>query len=128
MAREFKAQRQAREAQSLEDARNYQNSCARNYQNSYPERLMKALGRATKLGWDISVVDEAFCVSARSKDARLVRLPYSIPFSAWHNDIEDLVADLTIAEKKAEKERRMENLRSTALAKLTMDERKSLGL
>ncbi len=119
MARETKAQREAREEGERLDR-------CMEYRSKYPERLMDALGRATKLGWEICVIEGKFRVA----DGGLIKalLPYSIGMEEWHYGFEGLVSDIGIAEDKLKEEERIDGIRKAALEKLSSEEREALGI
>jgi hypothetical protein len=118
MARETKAQREARE--ESERLENY-----KAYQKEYPERLMNALERATKLGWDISVVD---CVFGVWIGKLSFKVPYAVTGLGYHYEFEDMVRAIGIAEDKLKEEERIASIRKSALEKLSEEERNALGL
>ncbi len=121
MARETKAQREAREEGERLDR-------CMEYRSKYPERLMDALGRATKLGWEIDVVDGAFRVAVVGNRLGRPLLPYSIGMVEWHYGFEGLVSDIGIAEDKLKEKERIDGIRKAALEKLSSEEREALGI
>ena len=121
MARETKVQREAREEGERLDR-------CMEYRSKYPERLMDALGRATKLGWEIDVVDGAFRVAVVGKGLMMPLLPYSIGLVEWHSNLENVIGIICEVEEKRKKEMKMEEIRKGALEKLSSEEREALGL
>jgi hypothetical protein len=119
MARLTKAQREIVEAE-------HQARAIAEYVAAYPARLMDALGRATKLGWNIYVVDGMFRVSGLVID--FPDLPYAISNCYWHQPFEDLVAAVSRAEDAAKEKEAARVAREAALAKLTDKEKDLLGL
>ena len=123
MARETKAEREARErAERLA----YEEEVIA----MYPERLMSALERACKHGWDLSVEEGQFVVSYYDSynDREQVKLPLVMleynPFSP----IDDLESVLYSADEREAEYKRKQALRQSAIAKLTPEEREELGL
>ena len=121
MARETKVQREAREEGERLDR-------CMEYRSKYPERLMDALGRAMKLGWDISVVDGEFRVN--TGEACFHGIPFAMGLVDWDHThtFEELVSAIGIAEDKHKEEERMERIRKAALEKLSSEEREALGI
>jgi hypothetical protein len=121
MARETKAQREAR----LEAERQAQLAVAK---FTYTERMMSVLARATKENFELEVKDMLFKVEDRDerrRDAYFLQ-------PAWTETADMDLYSLEVAvelkeEARAESERRA-NLRTTALNKLTEEEREALGL
>jgi hypothetical protein len=119
MARETKVQREAREEGERLDR-------CMEYRSKYPERLMDALGRATKLGWDISVVDGEFRVYTGGGDC--FKIPYTIGLVEWQSDLEHVIDICEEEEKRKKKEMEREVIRKGALEKLSIEEREALGI
>lgn len=122
MARETKAQRLEREAafraQQEEENRNI-----------YFPSLMRALEDASNLYWDISVKNGAFVVDDRNGSKYIVPPVYSEDYSKENLWILDDLESAIRSEQwsQAEAQRQYE-LRKNALAKLTEEDRKVLGL
>lgn len=121
MARETKAQRLEREA--AETAQQVALAKA-----TYTERMMAVFARATKMNFDLEVKDTQFKVEDRD-DRR------STPFfvsPVWNeladSDLYSLEMAVEFKEEVAAERDRLANLRKTALAKLTDEERKALSL
>ena len=121
MARETKAQREAREAaeqaQRLEVAR-----------STYVERMMAVLARATKQNFEMAVYTDKFVLEDR--DARRDATFYVNPVynETADSDLYELEMAVEWKEEAAAEAERLRNLRQTALAKLTDEERKALSL
>ncbi len=118
MARKTKAEREANEAawfaQQEEENR-----------NTYFPRVLKALEEASNLYWDISVKNGAFEVNDGNRSEYIVSPVYS-KTGLWI--LEDLESAIRGEQwKQAEAQRQIE-LRKNALAKLTEEDRKVLGL
>ena len=117
MVRETKAQREARaEGERLDRCMGYR--------SNYPERLMDTLGRATKLGWEIDVVDGAFRVAVGGHVLIRPLLPYSIGLEEWHSNLEHVIDFICDEEEKMDRE----VIRKGALEKLSSEEREALGV
>lgn len=96
--------------------------------NGYFPYLLKQLGRASKLGFSIEVEEETFVVSYSNYSGKVqVKLPAYFSKHAW-NSLYDLEWDLNTEEKLREEELRRINIRTSALAKLTPEERTALGV
>ena len=121
MARKTKAELQAEreEAQALQEAHEFA---------QYPTRLMAALERATTLNFELEVRNSQF--NLRDRDDSYPQL-FVLTFTHdqdSQNALESLEYDLKDKEAaEAEATRRYE-LKKAALAKLTEEERKLLGL
>jgi hypothetical protein len=117
MARETKAQRLEREAafrlQQEEENR-----------NTYFPRVMKALEAASDLYWDISVKDGMFVVRSNSEVNEIPAVYSDMNF--WK--LNDLESDIEGEQFRQAEARRQIELRNNALAKLTPEEVKALGL
>ena len=120
MARKTTAQLDA-EAQAL---REQQEAAAR---EAYPNLLMDALERATKLGFEIVVRDQKFLVNDRNSPNDSVELTYSYTPDA-DSDLDMLRWDLDQLEAAEAEANRKWLARQVALAKLSEEERELLGL
>ena len=121
MARETRAQREERLAR--EEA-----AAAEQQKTLYPARLMAVFERATKTGrFELSVVNGAFEVTRR--DTVTAPLRFTLAYSFANDDaLNELEWDVERFEREeAEAERRYQ-VRQTALAKLSKEERELLGL
>lgn len=119
MAKETKAQRELRleaERQARQEA----------MQADYPTLLLDTLERATKLNYELKVVEAKFVVREWNTSATWAMTPL---YSEDSQDVlESLVYDVeSEEEKRAEAERRYQ-AKQTALNKLTKEERELLGL
>ena len=123
MARETKAEREARE-------RAERIAFEEEVIATYPERLMSALERCTKHGWDLCVEQGQFVVSYYDSynDREQIKLPPVMleynPFSP----IDDLEGALHSADEREAEYKRKQAIRQAALSKLTPEEREELGL
>ena len=117
MARETKAQREARVAN---EKLRHEQEC----RNSYHQRLMDALGAATKEGWHIDVAAGKFFVYGENET-----FEFSLYWD-WKNDyaLSDLQFQMNVAADARAEEQRKVDLRNNALAKLTQEERELLNL
>jgi hypothetical protein len=121
MARETKAQREAR----WDSERDAQLAISR---ASYTERMMAVLERAVRENFELNVSNGKFVVEDR--DERRVS-PYVVQ-PVWSETADMDLYSLEVSvelkeEERAERERRA-NLRTTALNKLSQEEREALGL
>jgi hypothetical protein len=95
---------------------------------TYTERMMAVLERATKMNFELEVKAAKFVVSDR--DERRVS-PYVVQ-PAWTEtadmDLYSLEVSVEMKEEARVERERVLNLRQTALAKLTDEERKALSL
>lgn len=123
MARETKAQREERE--KAERIAFEEEVIA-----MYPERLMSALERACKHGWDLTVEEGQFVVSYYDSynDREQVRLPPSMTVYNPFSDIDDLERELQAADDREAEYKRKQAIRQAAYAKLTPEEREELGI
>lgn len=123
MARETKAQRLEREEAE-------RNAYYETLRNSYFTRLMEVLEKATAVGFVLTVKEGMFNVETQEGHYR--DRSYFTLSSESTTDNEDVLeslswrADLVLAKQK-EAERKYQ-LRQTALAKLSKEEREELGL
>jgi hypothetical protein len=95
---------------------------------AYPQRLMNLLERATKENFELTVKEGQFRVEDRDDrraDAYLLTLNFTEESDGTLNTLEWYVMDKE--EARAEAERRA-NLRTSALNKLSSEEREVLGL
>lgn len=120
MARKTKAQLDA-EAQAL---REQQEAEAR---EAYPNLLMDALERATRLSFNIEVRDQKFVVIDRNSPTDAVELTYMYTPNA-DADLDVLRWDLEEREAAEAEANRKWLARQAALAKLSKEERELLGL
>jgi hypothetical protein len=121
MARETKAQREAR----LEVETAAMTAVA---QATYTERMMAVLERAVKENFELAVSNGKFVVEDRDNrraDTFRVYPEWTVVSDAALYDLE--VSVELKEEARAEREQRA-NVRATALAKLTTEERAELGL
>jgi hypothetical protein len=120
MPRETKAQRLARQEQERA-AREAQERAG------YFPRVMELLVRATNLGWEIKVLNvNGFELHDRDNEERYtVFVEYDAAEVGWLDHVEVEVAQAEFAREEAN---RKELARRVALAKLTDEERKLLGL
>jgi hypothetical protein len=121
MARETKAQRDAR----YDAERDARLAVAK---ASYPQRLMAVLERATKMNFELSVMNAEFRVEDRDdRRADMYLLPYE--FSTKADDtLQSLEWEVESKEEARAEYERKANLRATALSKLTAEEREALSL
>ena len=121
MARETKAQRQEREA-AERVARLEQEK------QEYFPKLMELMERACKNNFELTVVDSKFKLSDRDSrdDFWSFEPQWSESFDLW--SFTDLEYHLERKEEARQEAERKYQLRQNALAKLTAEERKELGL
>jgi hypothetical protein len=95
---------------------------------TYTERMMAVLARATKENFELEVKDMLFKVEDRD-DRR--RVPHFLP-PAWTEtadmDLYSLEVSVELKEEERAERERVANLRASALAKLTAEEREALSL
>lgn len=122
MARKTKAERQAEaEAQAA--------ATLALEQAEYPARLMAALELATRTNnYELSVENGMFVL--RDRD---VRKPEAVMFTTSytldnHTALDELEWSMRVKAEEREQAERQRQIRETALAKLTEEERKLLGL
>ena len=121
MAKETKAQRLERE----EAERMARVEVAK---ATYTERLMVLLERATEENFELEVKNAQFAVTDRNDRYRQA---YNLPPTWTETSDMDLFAlEVSVELKEAERAEaeRKANLRTTALTKLTAEEREALGL
>lgn len=121
MAKETKAQRQER----LDAERQQHLAVAK---ATYTERMMAVFARASKMNFELEANQTAqFLVSNRDD-----RYEYFYVDPVWSEDANSVLWDLEEAvsdkEAAAAERDRVANLRATALAKLTAEERQALSL
>ena len=98
---------------------------------AYPQRLMAVLERATKENFELTVREGQFRVEdrdggyGRRGEAYMLTLEFSKSGDSTLDRLEWDVEEKEAARREAE---RKANLRATALAKLTAEERETLGL
>jgi hypothetical protein len=121
MAKETKAQRDAR----FDAEREARMEVAK---ATYTERMMAVFARATKMNFDLDVKDAKFVVHDRDSNYREV---YSVD-PVWNvladSDLYSLEMAVEFKEEVAAERERKANLRASALAKLTVEDREALGL
>ena len=123
MARETKAERIIRE--QAEQEAMYAEFIA-----LYPERLMSALERACKHGWDLSVSEGSFQVSYYDSynDRETITMPPTVSeYNSW-GAIDQLESELHSADLREAEYKRKAMVRQAGLSKLTPEEREELGL
>jgi len=121
MARETKAQREVREA--AEKAQRLEVAKA-----TYVERMMAVLARATKQNFEMAVYSDKFVLVDRyaHRDATFYVNP--VYNETADSDLYELELTVELKEEAAAEAERLRNLRQTALAKLTDEERRALSL
>jgi hypothetical protein len=123
MARETKSESESRIER--ENAEHHAQQLA-----AWSDRMMKALGRATVHGMDLTVADGMFQVawydSYNDREvAHFLLTPAS--YNDW-NAMVKLERALDCADRREEEYRRKQALRASALSKLSREEREELGL
>ena len=127
MPRETNKQRREREEREAEEDRAQRLSDARNL---WTTRLMKNLGHATQIGGEIMICGNLFNVHVPDSFGD----PESYPISPVVRDLkdisdmEDLELALSMIELRLAEARRIEQVRVSALAKLTKEDREVLGI
>ena len=121
MARETKAQREVR----LEAERLARVEVAK---ATYTERMMAVFARATKMNFDLDVKDAKFVVHDRDSNYREVYSVDPVWSELADSDLYSLEMAVEFKEEAAAERERKANLRATALAKLTAEEREALSL
>ena len=121
MARETKAQREARELKETMERTTVAKS-------TYVFRMMAVLARATKQNFEMAVYTDKFVLVDRDapRDATLYVSP--VWTDVADSDLYELEMAVEWKEEAAAEAERLRNLRQTALAKLTDEERKALSL
>jgi len=123
MARETKAEREARVAR--ENAEYHAAQLA-----AWPERMMKAMERASAHGMQLTVVKGLFQVEWNDTygDRQVAQfLPVPESYNDW-DAMEKLEWEVDNADRREEEYRRKQALRTSALSKLSKEEREELGL
>jgi hypothetical protein len=118
MPRQTKAEREARQAEFIAQQEEEN-------RNTYFPRLMKALEEASNLYWDISVKNGAFVVDDKNRTEYIVSPVYR-EANMW--SLDDLERDIRNEQLRQAEVQRQYELRKNALAKLTEEDRKALGL
>jgi hypothetical protein len=122
MAKETKAKSELRVAIEADAA-------ARATADSYPARLMDALSRALALGAHASVDAQGMTFDVVLSDfERVTRVPYAYATPQDEMRLKDLLFEVGNLEFEREEARRLDQVRETALAKLSPEEQKVLGL
>ena len=123
MARETAMQRNARlEAERLE--------LVAVAKMTYTERMMALMARATKENFELTVDADANEFKLSDRDSRFRNEYWVRPVWAEVADVQLYELEMAVEDKeqaRAEREKRA-NVRATALAKLTTEERAELGL
>jgi hypothetical protein len=121
MARETKAQRDARlEAERL--------ALVAVAKATYTERMMALLERATKENFELEVKNGLFKVEDRDERRRNAYNLQPTWTETADMDLYSLEVSVELKEEEREDRERVANLRATALAKLSEEERELLGL
>lgn len=121
MARETKAERLVREAMEREA---YEAELVA----TYPQRLMAMLERATKVNFELEVREGKFVLTDRSESGHQpveLTLTYSLDN---HEGLCELDWQVDVKEEKEREAERRYQLKQSALAKLTKEERDALNL
>jgi hypothetical protein len=114
----------ARETAAERKARLYEHVVAR--QAAYPERLMKVLERASRVGFELTVREGKFHVVELNEDfSEVLTLEYTEESDLSLDTLFYRVED--VEEERAEANRR-DMVRRAALSKLSQEERELLGL
>jgi hypothetical protein len=121
MARETKAQREER----LEAERQARWDVAR---ATYTERMMTVFARAVKMNFELTVDSNSFSLSDRDERRATPFLVYPTWSELADSDLLDLEQAVEWKEEAAAEAERLRNLRQTALAKLTDEERRALSV
>ncbi len=121
MARETKAQREVRE-QAEREAR------VAVAKATYTERMMALFARARKMNFELTVEDESFMLSDRDERRAVPHFVAPEWDSTADVDLADLELAVEMKEEEAAERERVANLRKSALAKLTEEERAALSL
>lgn len=98
----------------------------------YPKLLMTALARASKLGWIIEVhpvseSSDSFVFVVRNHKEEF-RLPFEFTNQRALWDLDNMMDEISIVEERIREEQRRHDLRTSALSKLSEEERLALGL
>ena len=121
MARETKAQREVRELKEKMERTTLAKS-------TYVDRMMAVLARATKQNFEMAVYSDKFVLVDRDdrRDATFYVSPVWTDVADY--DLSELEMAVEFKEERAAEAERLRNLRQTALAKLTDEERRALSL
>ena len=97
--------------------------------DAYPHRLMDALSRALALGAHADVDAPGMFFSVVFRDSgRVINVSYAYGGPMDQEYLEDLVFEVANLEFQREEERRLEQVRLTAMSKLSDEELLVLGL
>ena len=122
MAKETKMQREIR----VEAERAAEQELNR---KTYPNRLMDALSRALALGAEADVNATGMYFEVKFLDGgRVINVPYAYDTPMDEEYLQDLIYDVGILEFERDEARRLEQVRLTAMSKLSDEELKVLGL
>ncbi len=123
--KEGKLEKLARQA--IIEYQEFQDAQQQKDREAYPERLMKVLERASNVGYEIKVKDSMFLVSDYNSYLNVVKLTstYSEQNTESLNELEYII---TVEETRKAEAKRKSELKTTALSKLTREERDVLGL
>jgi len=123
-----KLNKEQREALAVADAQAEQ-ARLQELVDAYPQRLMDALSRALAQGAHADVDAQGMFFSVVFRDSgRVINVSYACGGPMDQEYLEDLVFEVANLEFLREEERRLEQVRVTALAKLSDEEIKVLGL
>jgi hypothetical protein len=123
-----KLNKEQREALAVADAQAEQ-ARLQELVDAYPQRLMDALSRALAQGAHADVDAQGMFFSVVFRDSgRVINVSYAYGGPMDQEYLEDLVFEVANLEFLREEERRLEQVRVTALAKLSDEEIKVLGL
>ena len=121
MSRMTKAQREAAEKAARVEQE-------KQLRAEYPTRLMKALSRATELQFILSVVDDAFVVTDPSERyPELFTMGYEYSAAAEQH-LYNFELELKFKYAEFVEKQRRQQVRASALAKLSDEERELLGV
>lgn len=95
---------------------------------TYTERMMAVFARATKMNFDLDVKDAKFVVHDRDSNYREVYSVDPVWSELADSDLYSLEMAVEFKEEVVAERERKANLRATALAKLTAEERELLNL
>jgi hypothetical protein len=97
--------------------------------DAYPQRLMDALSRALAQGAHADVDAQGMFFSVVFRDSgRVINVSYAHGGPMDEEYLQDLIYEVANLEFQREEERRLEQVRVTALAKLSDEEIRVLGL
>jgi hypothetical protein len=123
MARETKTQRQARE-----QAVRHAVSRLAVAKSTYTERMMEVLDRATKMNFELEVKEALFVLEDRDDRCAGTFTVNPVWSESADEDLYSLEQEVSWKEEAVAERERVANLRKTALAKLTAEEREALSL